>query len=201
MVLLDRNCGTARHDGRTRLLRGKPIDTFKAFHRRQQAVGAASVPTPSCPAGFAAVRLDIDRPRDFPRDDVARDRGEEGPLLPSPLAAVTACRYRAEKDRFVLARERSVRADLERDRSLLNAATDAETVKDEGGGLLEVNHSPCVRDGLPSRVDVVWAADVTGAVAETRVWRGRCEAVFAGTVLGVVAERALLSRLDAWLGG
>ncbi|GAA3469611.1 hypothetical protein [Nonomuraea roseola] len=67
--------------------------------------------------------------------------------------------------------------------------------------LLDVNHSPCVRDGLPARVDVVWAADVTGAVAETRVWRGRCEAVFAGTVLGVVAERPLLSRLDAWLGG
>ncbi|MFC0865526.1 hypothetical protein ACFHYQ_24850 [Sphaerimonospora cavernae] len=210
LVVLDRNCGTARSAGRTRFMHGtEPIDAFLGFYREQLlATGKATgktVATPACAAGLTVREADDRELPELPRDDAARNRGgSDGDYLPSPLAAVTACRYQRHGDRLHLRGRWTTRAGLEPIRDLLNAATRYETVTDENGGITDISHSRCGIAGSTSaqirRMDVVWVADLTGAVVEIRVWRSPCQAVFRGPG-GMVPKPALLARLDTWLGG
>ncbi|MCT9930336.1 hypothetical protein N5079_08870 [Planotetraspora sp. A-T 1434] len=206
VVLLDRNCGTARFGARTRYLNfsdGKPIDTFLGFYRDQLASRGFVVAAPACPAVLRVRRSNEDVITDVPRDDIARNRGGSAAHLPSPLAAVTACRYVRQGDTLRLGHSRTLRDELGPIRDLLNTATAIEEVR-KGGGTEVVNWTRCGVAGSTAdpvkRLDVVWVADVTGAVAEIRVWRAPCAAVFPG-MGGVVAKPALLVRLDDWLRG
>ena len=142
---------------------------------------------------------------------MARNRGQSDAFLPSPLAVVTACRYRVDGDDLRLHAHRVLRDSLDPVRRLLNAAATVETSTDDQGTITYfVNRVDCGtpgrartgrRTGAPvSRLDTVWAADTTGAVAEIRIWRAPCQAVFTGTVAALKAEPALLNRLDSWLG-
>ncbi|WP_432925673.1 hypothetical protein ACQPZZ_33435 [Microbispora sp. CA-135349] len=206
LLLLDRNCGVVHHAGRTRFLRGEPVDRFLFLYREQIARDPTAVPPPRCPAKVAVAEVDNRPDLEFPEDGMARNRGREDGFLPSPLAAVTACRYRADGDDLRLRSHRVLRDDLEPVRELLNTAATVQSVADgQGVTTYYVNGVGCgrpdrTRAATPiTRLDVVWAADTTGAVAEMRIWRAPCRAVFSGTAAGLRAEPALLSRLDSWL--
>ncbi|MBE3007686.1 hypothetical protein IL992_00515 [Microbispora sp. NEAU-D428] len=141
---------------------------------------------------------------EFPEDGMAGNRGRTDGFLPSPLAVITACRYRADGDDLRLRARRVLRDDLEPVRGLLNTAAAIQSVTDSQGGITDfVNGADCgmphpTRAAVPvSRLDVVGAADTTGAVAEMRIWRAPCQAVFSGTAAGLKAEPALLRRLDS----
>ncbi|MGW5262864.1 hypothetical protein ACWEQG_17955 [Microbispora sp. NPDC004025] len=207
LLLLDRNCGVVHHAGRTRFLDGQPVDRFLSFYRDQTARDPDAIPAPTCPAKVAVTDIDNRPDLEFPQDGMARNRGHGDGFLPSPLAAVTACRYHAAGDVLQLGAHRVLREDLESVRELLNTAAAIQSVTDSGGTTDFVNGVDCgmphpARAATPvSRLDVVWAADMTGAVAEMRIWRAPCQAVFSGTAAGLRAEPALLDRLDSWLGG
>ncbi|MFI9572910.1 hypothetical protein ACIG5D_15830 [Microbispora rosea] len=206
LLVLDRNCGLVHSAGRTRFLRGQPVDRFLSFYRDQIARDSDAVPAPTCPGKVAVAEIDNRPEPEFPEDGMARNRGRTDRFLPSPLAVVTACRYRADGDDLRLRAHRVVRDGLEPVRALLNSAATIQSVTDSRGTTDFVNHVDCgrpsrTRAATPvSRLDVVWAADTTGAVAETRIWRTPCQAVFTGTAAGLKAEPALLDRLDSWLG-
>ncbi|MBB2746675.1 UNVERIFIED_ORG: hypothetical protein FHR35_006543 [Microbispora rosea subsp. rosea] len=206
LLLLDRNCGVVHGAGRTRFLRGEPTDRFLSFYRDQIARDPAAVPAPTCPAKVVTAEIDNRPDLEFPKDGMAPNRGGTDAFLPSPLAVITACRYRADDDDLRLHAHRVLRDDLEPVRGLLNTAAVIQSVTDSRGTTDFVNGVECgmprpTRAAVPvSRLDVVWAADTTGAVAEIRIWRAPCQAVFTGTAAGLKAEPALLSRLDSWLG-
>ncbi|MEU4223380.1 hypothetical protein AB0F17_03710 [Nonomuraea sp. NPDC026600] len=137
-----------------------------------------------------------------PADGIARNRGNSAPFLPSPLAALTACRYRAAGSHLVLRHGLTRRDGLEPLRALLNTATTVEVVTDARGTETFANGTDC---GDPGRVvqvtelDTVWVADVTGAVTEVRIRRAPCQAVHRAGRGGLVPKPELLQRLDAWL--
>ncbi|GLX01479.1 hypothetical protein Misp02_55650 [Microtetraspora sp. NBRC 16547] len=208
VVLLDRNCGTASRAGRVRFFDGErrvtddgqPVDAFLALYREQLASTASDVEPPACATVPLARRMENRAYTDAPRDDIRRNRGR-AVHLPTRLVAVTACRYVRDGDRMRLRGHRTLRDGLEPVRALLNDAT-AVRVRTNGGGEEVVNHTECGRPGPgPTGVrdlDVVWAADLTGAVAEIRVWRSPCRAVVAD-LGGRLAPKALLDTLDSWL--
>ncbi|MFI7696697.1 hypothetical protein ACIBQ6_47040 [Nonomuraea sp. NPDC049655] len=198
VVLVDRNCGTARYAGRTRF--GDPSDSFLRRYRAQLEAHPAPAPLPGCAAGLPAADVDLTRPRGWPRDDVAANRGFRWrALLPSPLSAAAACRYRLDGDVLRLRSQARVPDGLESLRSLLNVVTAVDPVTGPGG-TESVTDCGFGRFTRPAALDVVWVGDVTGAVAEVRVWRAPCRAVYAGTTGGRNPTAELLSRLDAWLG-
>ncbi|MFI7107685.1 hypothetical protein ACIBK9_15325 [Nonomuraea sp. NPDC050227] len=201
VVLVDRNCGTARYAGRTRF--GDPSDAFLRRYRAQLEARPALVRLPGCADALPAADIDLTRPRGWPRDDVAANRGFRWrALLPSPLSAAAACRYRLDGDVLRLRAQARVPDDLESVRSLLNVSTAVDTVTDRGGTESVTNATDCGlgRFTRPAALDVVWVGDTTGAVAEVRVWRAPCRAVYAGSTGGRIPTAELLSRLDAWLG-
>ncbi|WP_169984235.1 hypothetical protein [Microbispora sp. H10836] len=206
LLLLDRNCALVHHAGRTRFLWGDPVDRFLFLYREQIARDPTSVPAPTCPDTVAVAEVDNRPDLEFPEDGMARNRGRDDEFLPGPLAVVTACRYRADGADLQLRAHRVLREDLEPIRGLLNAAATIRSVTDSQGTTDFVNGVDCgapdrTRAATPiSRLDVVWVTDTTGAVAEIRIWRAPCQAVFSGTAAGLRAEPALLSRLDSWLG-
>lgn len=59
VVLMNRNCGTAHHAGRTRFLDGGPIDAFLRLYRAQVARPPATIAAPTCPTTLTAGQLDI----------------------------------------------------------------------------------------------------------------------------------------------
>ncbi|MEN3534462.1 hypothetical protein AAH991_05035 [Microbispora sp. ZYX-F-249] len=205
LLLLDRNCGVVHHAGRTRFLDGQPVDRFLSFYRDQIARDPDAIPAPTCPAKVAVTEVDNRPDLEFPQDGMARNRGGGDVFLPGPLAAVTVCRYRADGADLRLRAHRVLREDLEFVRGLLNTAATIESVTDSQGTTDVVNGVDCgmpqpTRAAVPvSRLDVVWAADMTGAVAEMRIWRAPCQAVFSGTAAGLRPGPALLTRLDSWL--
>ncbi|WP_157546523.1 hypothetical protein [Microtetraspora fusca] len=208
VVRLDRNCGTASHAGRVRLLDGgrsvvhggQPVDAFLTLYREQLASTAGAVEPPACAAAPLARRMENRTYADAPRDDIRRNRGR-AVHLPTRLVVVTACRYVRDGDRMRLRGRRTLRDGLEPVRALLNDAA-AVRVRTNGGGEEVINNTECGRSGPGTTgvrdLDVVWAADLTGAVAEVRVWRSPCRAVVAD-LGGRLAPKALLDTLDSWL--
>jgi hypothetical protein len=85
---------------------------------------------------------------------------------------------------------------------LINISTAVHTVTDSRGTERVTNQTDCglVRFARPTALDVVWVGDATGAVAEVRIWRAPCQAVYAGPTGDKVPTTELLSRLDSWLG-
>ncbi|GAA2208103.1 hypothetical protein GCM10009850_035610 [Nonomuraea monospora] len=201
VVLVDRNCGTARYAGRTRF--GNPVNAFLGFYLTQLQARPKPVVPPGCAAGLPAAKVDLHRPQGWPRDDVAVNRGPAfGELLPSPLSAAIACRYRADDGVLRLRAQVAVPAGLASVRSLINASTVVRPGTDSPATPPGPGRTGCGMDGirLPADLDVVWVGDITGAVVEVRVWRAPCRAVHAGRTAGRVPTAELLSRLDAWLG-
>ncbi|NRQ39002.1 hypothetical protein HII36_45360 [Nonomuraea sp. NN258] len=199
VVLIDRNCGTATSAGRTRF--GDPSDTFLAHYRRQLESRAGSVPSPQCAARLPAAGVD---PEVMPRDDVAANRGlRRREFLPSPLAAVTVCRYRLDGDVLRLTSDARVPGPLDLTRALLEAAA-SPTVPDgraRGPEAYTECGAPEWTGGPVTDLDVLRAADATGAIAEVRVWRQPCQAVSSGLASGLILGPDLRDRLDVWLGG
>ncbi|MFG2044017.1 hypothetical protein [Dactylosporangium sp. NPDC048998] len=195
-VLLDRNCGTAGTDGRTRRITGTDgahpavADAFLARYREQLAAATspAAVKTPACEAALSSADIEVRTQADEPRDDFARNRGGVDAFAPSALVEVRACRYRPGHDGLRLATQHAQRQDLAAFHDLVNAA--AQRVTDT---------SDCATAGSPTTIDVVWLADATGAVAELRVPRQPCPEFRRAGFPGLVAPPQLLVQLDHWL--
>ncbi|WP_433353604.1 hypothetical protein ACQP25_09320 [Microtetraspora malaysiensis] len=208
VVLLDRNCRTAYRAGRVRFFvgdgrgtdDGQPVDAFLTLYREQLASTAGVVEPPTCAKAPLARRMENRAYTDAPRDDIRRNRGR-AVHLPTRLVAVTACRYVRDGGRMRLRGHRTLRDGLEPIRALLNDAT-AVQVRTSGGGNEVINNTECGGSGPGTTrvrdLDVVWVADLTGAVAEIRVWRSPCRAVVA-ELSGRLAPKALLDTLDSWL--
>ncbi|MFI7611306.1 hypothetical protein ACIBP6_08820 [Nonomuraea terrae] len=201
VVLVDRNCGTARYADRTRF--GNPSDAFLRRYRAQLEARPKPSALAGCAAELPAADIDLTHARGWPRDDVAANRGPGWrTFLPSPLSAATACRYRLDGDLLRLRAQLRVPDDLVSVRSLINTSTAVNTVTDSGGTENVTNLTDCglARSTRPTALDVVWVGDHTGAIAEVRIWRAPCQAVYTGSTGGTVPTAQLLSRLDAWLG-
>ncbi|YCK37059.1 hypothetical protein ACNF49_24300 [Actinomadura sp. ATCC 39365] len=162
VVLVDRNCGTARYAGRTRF--GNPGDAFLRLYRAQLEARPTPVSLPGCAAELSAADMYLTRP---------------------------ACRYRPDGDVLRLRARTRVPDDLESVRSLINVATAVNTVTDRGGTESVTNATDCGlgRFTRPAALDVVWVGDTTGAIAEVWVWRAPCRAVYAGSTGGRIPHR------------
>ncbi|HEX6869459.1 MAG TPA: hypothetical protein VF163_00040, partial [Micromonosporaceae bacterium] len=95
VVWLDRNCGSATYDGRTRYGLRQTLAVFFALIRAQRAALAEprDLRALACPASMSAAELDRRTLVGQGRDDIAEVRSDGDPFLPSPVAAVTLCRY------------------------------------------------------------------------------------------------------------
>ncbi|MEV8515087.1 hypothetical protein [Dactylosporangium sp. NPDC051484] len=195
-VPLDRNCGTAGADGRTRRIISTDgthpavVDTFLARYREQLAAATspAAVKTPACAAALSPADIEVRTRADEPRDDFARNRGGADTFAPSALVEVRACRYRTSPDGLRLATQHAQRQNLTAFHDLVNAATQRVT-----------DTSDCATAGGPTAIDVVWLADATGAVAELRVPRQPCPEFRRAGSPGLVPPPQLLTQLDHWL--
>ncbi|MET7337865.1 hypothetical protein [Nonomuraea sp. NPDC005650] len=200
VVLVNRNCGTARSAGRTRF--GDPSDTFLSYYRAQLQAQPKPVVLTDCAAALPAASVDLTRRWGWPRDDIAANRGlGERALLPSPLSAAAACRYRLDGGLLRLQAQVNISDDLVSVRSLINTSTAVNTMTDSGGTERAANLTDCGLNRItqPTALDVAWVGDLTGAIAEVRIWRAPCQAVYAGSTGGKVPTAELLSRLDTWL--
>ena len=187
VVLLDRNCRLAFAGGRTRYGLPSPIDTFLGFYREQLAASAGPVPDRPCPGAIDPARLDGRTSANEPFDGIGRNRGDNGPYLPSPLSAITICRY----DKARLVAHKTMRASLGAAQEWLNSSIGSKQTSECG--------NPNNDGWQPTALDTLWVADATGAVSEIRVWRAPCAALRAIYFDGYVAPPGLLAQLDGWL--
>ncbi|MEU7870579.1 hypothetical protein [Dactylosporangium sp. NPDC049140] len=202
-VLLDRNCATATAGGRTRRSAGSEVahpvlvDGFLERYREQLAAATdpAGVAAPGCAATLAQAEVDVRTMTAEPRDEIARNRGGVEAFAPSGLVEARVCRYRTGPGGLELAAQHAGRQDLAGLRDLLNEAGTVRTVAEPAGAQSVANLSPCP-PGERTAVDVVWVADVTGAVGEAVVPRAPC-AEFRRAAIGPLAAPApLLAELD-----
>lgn len=204
-VLIERNCGKAYSDGRTRYLDPSPVPRFLDLYRAQVAAATdpAKVPTPLCGPALTAHQLDPAAFDSQPADDIRANQNLPGPFLQSPIVAVTACRYAGNGNGVTLVRQVSQRTGMDEVENVLNRGTQVHVATDANGTTSVTNHSDCGdpnRDRRPvTALDVVWVADATGATAEVRVWRAPCQVVFTSGTGGLVPTQELLAQLDTWL--
>ncbi len=187
VVWFDRNCRTMTTTEHVRVLVDEvPSDLFATLYRAQlrATTRPADVPAPACPA----TNLD----GSTVRDDIARNRGTRDPFLPDPLVAAAACRYATSGQAASLAGQARRRTDLAPLRSALNDATGLRTMTACGSADRGTTQ--------PELVDILLVADATGAVAEVRVWRRPCVALFHASSGGRVPTDAVLAALDQLLG-
>ncbi|MEV0585872.1 hypothetical protein [Nonomuraea sp. NPDC050310] len=195
-VHVDFNCGTARRGGMRRYLTEKPVEAFLELYRAQVAASRPPKPGLAC-AGSLPRRQDL---LSDPMDGIAVNRGWKGAYLPTELTAALACRYEARGGRLRLVRQ-AAPTGLDEVRTLLNEAALVWTTSPPGGGQLDVSTTGCGLNGEPAieAMDVVWVADRTGQVAESRVVRAPCQAVASGRKGPLKVKPPLLPALDAWL--
>jgi len=187
VILLDRNCRLAFAGGRTRYGFPSPMDTFLGFYREQLAASAGPVPDRPCPGTIDPAHLDGRISGNEPVDGIGRNRGDGGPYLPSPLSAITICRY--ENARLVA--HKTVRGALGPAREWLNSSIGGKQTSDCG--------DPNNARWQPTVLDTLWVADATGAVSEIHVWRAPCAALRAFYLDGYAAPPDLLTQIDGWL--
>jgi hypothetical protein len=201
-VTLDRSCGTATAEGRTRFLSGGSslqhpylVDGFVALYREQLAAATdpATITVPACAAMLSEQDLSMSHTDNQPRDAIARNRGGVDAFAPSALIEIRACRYHATAGILQLVKQHHQRDDLVSVRDLLN---DATLVGTEAA----TNLSECALESAIDSLDVVWLADATGAISEIRVPRARCAEVRRAGIGGLVLRPGFAERLDGWLG-
>ena len=205
VVWLDRNCGTASANGRTRF--GEVLDLFLRLYREQLVTMTqpATIADPACPPRITADELGGQRAGTRPSDEIARNRGDADgtPFLPSPLAKLTLCRYGPVTGGTAPLVRGAPVTDPEPLRDGLNRATTVQVSTDANGVSTATNVAECLQ--MPdltraSLVDLIRLADRTGAVAELAVFRQPCGAVFRFGRGGLVPTPELLALLDAALG-
>lgn len=206
-VLLDRNCGTATADGRTRYMSGTEqshpalLDGFLELYREQLAAttNPATVKAPACAASLSQQDVNGFTSASEPRDGIARNRGGADAYLPNALVEVTTCRYAVTGGKLQLTKQHSQRNDLEPVRDLLNNATTVRNSTDGNGTQTVTNLSECRIETPISKLDIVWIADTTGAVSEVRISRAPCPEVRRSGMGGLVPQPELIGQLDHWL--
>ncbi|MBB5869733.1 hypothetical protein F4553_003112 [Allocatelliglobosispora scoriae] len=207
-VALDRNCGTAIADGRTRFMSGSSkfsptlLDGFVGLYREQLAAStdAATVQAPACPATLTQAAVSGMTANTDARDGIARNRGSVDVFAPSALVEVRACRYLAGSGGTLkLTAQHAERSAAPAVRDLLNEATKVRENTDAEGGSTVTNLAGCAVDVAIGSLDVIWIADATGAVSEVRVLRAPCAEVRRAGMGGLVVLPELAGQLDGWL--
>jgi hypothetical protein len=201
VVWLDRNCGTASADGRTRRS-GDILDLFLRLYREHLPTTTATADLP-CPSRIAAADLVGNGGGPRPIDEIARQREHGAPFLPSPLARLTLCRYGPVGNGAAPLVRSAPLTQPEPLRDTLNQAAAVNVSTDANGTSTATNMVDCL--DWPdltqtSLVDLVRIADRTGAVAELAVFRSPCAAVFRLGMGGLVPTAELLTLLDSTLG-
>ena len=170
---------------------GGPVDTFLLLYREQlaSATDPASIPTPECPERYEFAQLDVEHSVGFPRDGIGVNRGNDlagdpsyQPYLPSPLAAVSVCRYQRFGGGFSLESAQPVRDRLDAVRDTLNTAVPLPR-PDYDRNLNPNSQLPRCPSVPPAHTSltVVLVADVTAAISELRVYQAPpCAATNAG---------------------
>jgi hypothetical protein len=199
VVWVDRNCRSVIADGRARY--GTVLDPFMALYQAQlrHTTRAEDVPTPDCVGSVPSGHFDTGG-GDQPSDGIGANRPSTDPFLPSPLVAVTGCRYSLVHDPAVLVAHGSRRGRLDALRSIVNT----QTARTPDYRPLVLRQTGCSDASNGSRypivVDVLWLADATGGVSEMRVWRTPCRAVITGYVVPIAPTDDVLRYLDGLLG-
>jgi len=200
VVWLDRNCGAAITDERTRYLLGESLlDTFYGLYRAQRRDTLARAPRPACPATIDVAHIDRRTAAALPPDAIARNRGSREPFLPDPLLAVAACRYEVGSGGATLVGHAEREGDLSGVYNVLNDATNRRSDRGPVAPMTECG-DPGYGSPLPTLLDTLIVVDGTGAASEVRVWRRPCAVLFAGGSGGVVPSGATLDTLDTLLG-
>jgi hypothetical protein len=192
-VWLDPNCGTATAGGRSRFGYGSALLVFFREYRSELAAHAGTRPPPACDEVLTTVDLNRNTPRGREIDEVARQRAEGEPFLPSPLRAVRVCRYeigiggvghRSGEELVPPSMHEHVRY-------IVNSQLD------------DTSATICDEDVIGTAVtilDVLFVVDETGAVAEIRLPRRPCAAALVANRTPVHVWPALHTIVDGGLG-
>lgn len=198
---LEFNCDIASSRSAIRSDAGKALNTFARLYREQAAatVDPRTLKAPGCPVRMEASGVFAPSLADRSVDRVIQSFLDSAEVVPAPLAVAAFCRYDRSGESLRLARQVSVRADLKPLRSILDkaftSATDpSRTDSSEAEALMD-----CQERTTPSRLDIVWTVDVTGAVQERRVLRAPCAAVIRRGFGRFAPGPALIALLDRLL--
>ncbi|WP_027344114.1 hypothetical protein [Hamadaea tsunoensis] len=176
-VLTDRNCGLAYLDGHLRVMQPSPVNTFKQLYLGQQIsrTDPATVATPSCPSTTSGAGEFIDQISAMRIATLTSD----DPFLPTPLVAVALCRYADNGTGLRLTAHYEARTTgdprlpgpVDTWRQRINAATARREGAAGCHGASDLANA--------TALDVMWAADESGAVSAVPVEWGPCRQVVA----------------------
>lgn len=194
-VLADQ-CGGLYAGGRTRFYDGGASAPVEAFLRRYRDALAAStdpatIATPTCAAAITPQRLNRQQLPSGPVDGVAPNRRWRGDgLLPNAVVAVATCRYTVTPGGAHLIAARTSRA-----------PGDLQQTINRQAAIISPAPGECGRDGpAPTTLDVITAADATGARLEVWLYRAPCAAFVAASAEGMTIDPGLRSYVDGMLG-
>lgn len=194
-IELSNGCGYVRRGGITRYNGWEAVIAFDERYSRQEL--ARSVPDAVPPADCAPRLTPGGPPGRFGPDPVTDVWLHDAPALvprylPAPLAVITACRYRRDRDGGL------TRTQQVNDRDGTGQTADAvEAAHRTWAG--EIPFSGCAADAAIRTVDVLVLRDVVGETLEVRVVRDTCPAVTFGFD-GAPPNAAVSAVLDRLLG-
>lgn len=202
VIQLNLGCGVIANGNRERADLRTAADTFYTLYREQIAatIKPGSIHPAACTEQVAANRLmppDGGRGQayDPPHDDILRNPNDTtfaptGPVLPSPLAAATICRYTATSDGLLhLNRTWQGHTELQQLQTQINQTSKRPNGAAQTSCMYLRFQSPPI-----TTLDVMWVTDNTGRALEVRIARKPCSGVN-----GTVPLPALTATVDQLL--
>jgi hypothetical protein len=193
-VVIDQSCGTVVAEGRVRYLNPDVVEVFYSLYRDQLArdLDPAAVAVAACPDTMPdpAAAQPTDGRIAFDYTHVRRW------ALPAPLAAVTACRYQlADSGVSTLLKQDSRTAAPS---GALIALRDAVNAQFRRGNPIPAPR--CDAQSPPTRADLLFTVDVTGADWLIWIYRDLCPVAADVTSARYTASSELLAAVDGLLG-